>query len=355
MSLTYNEILDSMKTAFLAEKGETVKELSDLEMRFKAVASEIYSLCAYGDYVLKQGFPQTATGEYLERHAALRGITRKKASRATGTLTFSLAQAIDKSVTIPEGTVCSVSGKPFVRFSTDKTVEIKAGALSAEVTATALEEGDAHNAAQGTVTVMVNPPDYVYSVTNALPFKGGWDAESDESLRERVMSSYGSYRNRVSKESLREIILSLEDVTDASLEPDQEHVMRVYLKTRNGEISEKLKEQINDMLGFAVLCSTTIVYEPAKAQPFNVVAEAKVLSGYGVKEIESNVREKIARLCSSEKIGQSYKASDIASACGNTEGIVYINIYFGESNASVATCSAGAYLKLENIEVNVHE
>lgn len=344
-----------MKTAFLAEKGETVKELSDLELRFKAVASEIYSLCAYGDYVFKQGFPQTATGEYLERHAALRGITRKKASRATGSLIFSLAQALDKNVSIPVGTVCSVSGKPFVRFSTDKTVEIKVGELSAEVTATALEAGDEHNAAEDTVTVMVNPPDYIYSVTNARPFIGGWDAESDESLRERVISSYGSLRNRVSKESLREIVLSLEEVTDASLESNQDHIMRVYLKTRNGEISEKLKERISDMLGLAALCSVDIIYASAWAREFNVVAEAKVLSGYDAKAIENTVRERIAQLCGSEKIGQSYTASAIAAACGDIDGIVYINVYFGEPNASVATCGTSAYLKLGSIEVNIHE
>ncbi len=43
MSITYNEILDSMKAAFQQEKGEAVADLSDLELRFKAVASEIYS------------------------------------------------------------------------------------------------------------------------------------------------------------------------------------------------------------------------------------------------------------------------------------------------------------------------
>ena len=46
------------------------------------VASEIYSVCAYGDYIFRQGFPQTATGAYLDKHAQLRSITRKKAARA---------------------------------------------------------------------------------------------------------------------------------------------------------------------------------------------------------------------------------------------------------------------------------
>ncbi len=80
MNLTYDEILNSMKIEFAGEKGEAVKELSDIEARFKAVASEIYSVSAYGDYIMKQSFPQTATGEFLDRHEELRSITRKTAS-----------------------------------------------------------------------------------------------------------------------------------------------------------------------------------------------------------------------------------------------------------------------------------
>ena len=37
MNLTYDEILNSMKIEFAGEKGEAVKELSDIEARFKAV------------------------------------------------------------------------------------------------------------------------------------------------------------------------------------------------------------------------------------------------------------------------------------------------------------------------------
>ena len=344
-----------MKTAFQAEKGETVKELSDLELRFKAVASEIYSVCAYGDYVLKQGFPQTATGEYLERHAALRGITRKTASRAVGTLTFSLAEALDKSVIVPAGTVCSVSGKPFVQFATDESVEIEAGSLSAEVSATALETGDDHNAEAGSVTVMVNPPDYVYSVTNELPFKGGWDAESDEALRERVISSYGSLRNRVSAASLREIVLSLDEVTDANFESNQDHIIHLNLKTRDGEISESLRDKINDLLGFATLCSVVVLCTPCREQLFSVSVEVKVYSGYDTEIIEKTVRERITQICSSEKIGQGYNASAVAAACGNIDGVQYINVYFGGYNSSSIYCSARNYLKLKSIEVNIHE
>lgn len=355
MSLTYDEILDSMKTAFQEEKGETVKNLSDLEMRFKAVASEIYSVFAFGDYILKQGFPQTATGEYLERHGTLRGITRKTPSHATGTLTFSLLEAADKDVTIPAQTVCSVSGKPFIQFSTDEAVEIKAGELSAEASATALKAGDDHNVPANTVTVIVNPPAYVFSVTNGQAFTGGCDAESDEAMRERIISSYGNGRNMLSVAEVRNIILSIEEVTDATVRPLPDYIMQVCLKTKSGAISDPLKSQVEELLGFAHLCSVDIFFTAAEEQPFYAFAEAKIYSGYDGETIEKAVKERITQFCSSEKIGQNYSESAAAAACSGIDGLEYVNVFFGSENSGTVACGSQSYLKLRGIEVTVHE
>lgn len=355
MSLTYDEILDSMKTAFQEEKGETVKNLSDLEMRFKAVASEIYSVFAFGDYILKQGFPQTATGEHLERHGALRGITRKTASPAKGTLTFSLLEETDKGVTIPAGTVCSVSGKPFIQFSTDEAVEIKAGELSAQAAATALKSGDEHNVQANTVTVIVNPPAFVFSVTNEQAFTGGCDPESDEALRERIVSSYGNGRNMLSATEVRNIILSIEEVTDVTVWPEPDYVLRVCLKTKNGVISDSLKAQIRELLGFAYLCSVDIIFTSAAEQPFYVFAEAKIYSGYDETVIMNAVKERITQFCSSEKIGQNYSESAAAAACSGIDGLEYVNVFFGSEDSGPVACGAESYLKLIGVEVTAHE
>ncbi|MCH5317299.1 MAG: baseplate J/gp47 family protein [Eubacterium sp.] len=355
MSLTYDEILDSMKIAFQNEKGETVKGLSDLEMRFKAVASEIYSICAFGDFILKQGFPQTATGEYLEKHGAVRGIIRKTASLAKGTLTFSLSEAAAKDVTVPAGTVCSVSGKPFIQFSTDKAVKIKAGTLSVSAAATALKAGSEHNVQAEMVTVLVNPPANVYSVTNEQPFTGGWDAESDEALRERIISSYNSGKNSVSVSGARNILLSIEEVTDVRLYPEQDYVLHICLKTKSGKISSELKTLVSDMLGFTELCSTNLVFISATEQPFYAVAEVKALSGYDATAIKAAVKERITEFCRSEKIGQNYSESAVASACGNIDGAEYVHVFFGSDDAPSVSCGNNSYLSLKSVEVIVHE
>ena len=355
MSLTYDEILDSMKTAFQEEKGEAVKNLSDLEMRFKAVASEIYSVVAFGDYVLKQGFPQTATGEYLERHGELRGITRKTAATAMGVLTFSLSEESNKSVTIPAGTVCSVSGKPFIQFSTDEAVEIKAGTLSAQVSATALKSGDEYNVPENTVTVIVNPPAFVFSVTNEQAFTGGCDDESDEALRERIVSSYGSGSNMLSVAGVRNIILSIEEVTDATVQAQSDYMIHVCLKTKSGTVSSSLADQIRELMGFAELCSVSVKISAAQAQVFNVFVEAKIYSGYDEKAIIDAVRERITQFCSCEKIGQNYSESAVAAVCAGIEGLEYVNVYFFSEDSGPVACGAQSYLKLKNVEVTAHE
>ena len=353
MSLTYNEILNSMKAAFQQEKGEPVAELSDLELRFKAVASEIYSVCAYGDYIFRQGFAQTATGEYLDRHARLRSITRKKAARARGELTFSLSEAAGKSVTIPAGTICSAAGRPFIQFATDKRATISAGRLSVSVPATALRVGNDHNVEAGSVTEMVNPPDYVFSVTNDNAFTGGWDDESDEALRERILSSYSNRKNEVSAEGVREILLSLDEITDARVFSNNSYSVNVCLKTRNGRISNSLKAKVADLLGFLSFCAIEVNYIAASEQPFAVKAEAKVLSGFDNDKIETAIKERITSLCSNEKIGQNYNEAAIAATCSDIEGIEYINVFLhGPKGVS---CGSMEFLRLTDIEVYIHE
>ena len=58
MSITYDEILHEMETQFYNECGEYVKDYPEVELRFKAVASEIYAAHTAADFALKQAFVQ---------------------------------------------------------------------------------------------------------------------------------------------------------------------------------------------------------------------------------------------------------------------------------------------------------
>jgi uncharacterized phage protein gp47/JayE len=60
---------------------------SDAYVRASSVASAVEGLYQHQAWMARQILPDTADTAYLELHASLRGITRKAATTATGTLT----------------------------------------------------------------------------------------------------------------------------------------------------------------------------------------------------------------------------------------------------------------------------
>ena len=179
MKSTYNEILQNMKAAYNKELGREIAENSIDEKKLEAIASELYGLSCYGDFILKQAFVQTATGRYLDRHGALRDCKRKLGTKAKGTLTFGINEAIASDIVIEKGTVCSKPNYPLIQYSTDETVILKAGNTSISVSCTALGNGEKYNLEGDNLLTLVNPPSGIEYAFNAYPITGGSDDESD--------------------------------------------------------------------------------------------------------------------------------------------------------------------------------
>lgn len=356
MSITYNQILEEMKQAYYNECSEHVKNMSDLEQRFKAVASEIYALSVNAEYYLKQAFVQTATGEYLDRHAAMRSITRKTPAYAKGFLTFSLGEALQTDVTIPAKTVCSKADFPLIQFSTDEKAVIKAGDISVTVGATALLQGEEHNALAGEVTVMVNPPEYVISVINESDFSGGTDQETDESLRQRIMSSYSVISNAVNTKSVEEMILTVDEILDVSVTYDVEgNDIGICVRLKGDEITEDIMNEVSDLLGFTEFCSVTLDFSTAHEKEFSVYAAIKVTKGTDKEELEKNIINNITEVCSAKKIGAEISSSRIMTALYGMQGIEFIEISATPSAAGTIPCGSDEYLVLKDVQVDFYE
>ncbi|MEG1593420.1 MAG: baseplate J/gp47 family protein, partial [Oscillibacter sp.] len=101
---TIEEIYQELLTAFAARSGFVPEESCDLSVRLYAAAAQMQALSAQGEWVLNQSFPQTARGVFLDRHAAMRGISRTAATKATGTLRFSVGTAATGALSIAAGT-----------------------------------------------------------------------------------------------------------------------------------------------------------------------------------------------------------------------------------------------------------
>lgn len=240
-----------MKKAFFEECGHNADNIGDVSARFSAVASEIYSLYCNMDYSRRQSFLQTAQGEYLDYHAQLRDMQRYEASKAIGTLTFGITEAIDVDISIPKGTICSVKDRPFIQFKTDKGAVLKAGETSVDVPATALESGAGYNVDCYTVTVAVNAPARIETVTNKESFVGGCDKEGDESLRKRLINSFKLLPTGISIEYVEECIRKIDGVIDCKIygvTPTTGGTVMVYVRTNDNNISSRLFTKIEDRM-----------------------------------------------------------------------------------------------------------
>jgi phage-related baseplate assembly protein len=135
----------------------------------------------------KQNLVAFARAPMLDYLGELLGVTRLPAQPALATLRFSVAQPLAASLLIPGGTRVEGSDGS-VTFATDADVTLPAGLLSIDAAATCLESGTAGNAWQpGQINNLVDDlGGEDIAVTNATITAGGFDAEDDERLRERI-------------------------------------------------------------------------------------------------------------------------------------------------------------------------
>ncbi|WP_415965964.1 baseplate J/gp47 family protein, partial [Desulfovibrio piger] len=104
---------------------------SDLYVRSSATASAVSGLYDFLAWQARQLLPDTADPEYLEQHCALRGITRKAATRATGTLTLTGRTG----AVVPAGTQAKNLSGVLYRTTAGATLSGSAEAATAAVPA----------------------------------------------------------------------------------------------------------------------------------------------------------------------------------------------------------------------------
>lgn len=124
-------------------------------------------------------------GIYLDYHARAVGITRKEASRASGTLQITGSPG----TIIPNGFLFAVPASGDTAAITFYTTEEATISLDgvADVPILASETGTIGNVAADTIIIMVSPSiSGIEKITNTESTSGGAAEEDDESLRSRI-------------------------------------------------------------------------------------------------------------------------------------------------------------------------
>lgn len=148
----------------------------------RVFAGAIHSVFGFGAYMAKQLFPDTAEDEFLERWAAIWGLTRKAADFSSGPAIFT---GVDGSEIIAGTRAVGANG---VEYEVVTGGTIASGSVT--LTVEALTSGFLGNLAAGSLLSMVEPlPGVDTEVTVAAAgITGGSDVESDEDLQARIVA-----------------------------------------------------------------------------------------------------------------------------------------------------------------------
>lgn len=133
---------------------------------------------------LKNMFPMWAMDYWLDLHARGKGLTRKPANPASGSLII----AGVSGTTIPAGfkfASPAIGDQPAIEYETEEKYTIgEDGTVEVHVTAT--EPGTTGNVPAGTISIMMTPIKGITSINNPEQITGGTTQEGNDELRGRI-------------------------------------------------------------------------------------------------------------------------------------------------------------------------
>ena len=234
-----------------AEVGETrltdFNEGSEIRNLLEAFAILGYAIMEEQSEATRIAFISTSEDTWLDRIGELPFIDlpRINGQESTGSVTFTLAAALDDDYTIPSETILS-SSETGLDFETDGDVTIFAGELTGTGIANCLTDGADGNVPVGSIdTIDDDSVDTeILSVTNEYPFELGLDYEDDDTYRERLLANvradgFGSvgYYNRIGE--------AVDGVHDVKLVSDESYTRKVLV---NGKVKPTPESVLLDVL-----------------------------------------------------------------------------------------------------------
>ena len=318
---TLDEIYREMLDCFGERTGMGLSKSCDLAARLYALAAQVYSLQIQADWVKRQAFPQTAEGEFLDRHAQLRGLTRKEATAARGVVRFFAGESSELIRTIPYGTVCMTAG--LVRFETVETGLLLAGEMWTDVKVRAVEAGAGGNAAAGTVNQMAVAPVGIVSCVNPAPCSGGVDEEDDESLRERVLHSFRYLPNGANAAYYRQLAMADDETAQAVVisRPRGVGSVDVVVASHAGVPGQELLDRLEAVMEQQREIAVDLVVRAPETQEVHVAVQVQEKAGYDPQEVKDRVKNAISAYFSGERLGENILRARLGNIVYGCEGV----------------------------------
>ena len=347
--ITLEEIYQGLAAEFQAQTGKTAGGSSELAVRFYAVAAQIYSLYVQDEWTRRQCFPQTAQGENLDKHAQLRGIARRQAARATGTVRFYVNGPQGIETEIPEGTVCMTAAG--VRFLTTRTVEVEAGALYADAPVAADEAGTAGNVGANAIVFMALPPMRIVACANPGPLSNGLDQEGDEELRSRVLATYQRLANGANNAFYRQAAMSFDEVAAVTVLPKNRGVGTVDIvpAAQGGAPSQELLDKMQAYFDRVreIACDVKVI--PPEKKMVDLELKLWVREDRDFDTVAKTVERMLTDWFNGERLGQPLLRAQLTSLVFGVDGVANCAFVRPEADLELDSMTLPVLGKLEMV------
>ncbi len=318
---TAEEIYQELLASFGKRTGLEPREGCDLSARMYALAAQVCALYIQADWVVRQAFPQTAEGEYLDAHAQLRGLERKKPVAAQGTVRFTAGEAAETPRSIPKGTVCMTAG--LVRFETTEEGILAAGVLTADVPVRALEAGTAGNVSAGAIVSMAVAPMGIAACANPQPFAGGADGEEDEELRKRVLDTFKRLPNGANAAFYEREALSFDQVAAAAVVSRPRGVGSVDIvpATLAGAPDAALLKQLQDYFEERREIAVDLKVRAPQTVTVNIGVQVEPEEGRNTAEVLDRVETAVRNWFTGKLLGQDILRARLGHLIYSCDGV----------------------------------
>ncbi len=320
----YDEILSRMKEKYTEISGYQVPELSDIDIRMKVLAGELFNSEVNLEFIKRQMFPSTATSEYLDLHARDRGLSRKQAVKAKGEVRFYISAPIEENISIPKGTVVSTDeGNKQYRYLTEEAAILTSGNTLVSVSCVAEKGGSEYNVKAEKIYTMVTNVVGIEGVTNPEAFSGGADRESDEELRKRILNSYVTISNSTNKAYYKRLALSVEGVKSASVLPKVRGVgtVDVYICGDRMKATTELVKKVQAVMNEQRELNVDVKVYAAEIININLGVNIVLKQGYSADAVKENVRRSVEEYISMLDVGEDVYESHLGKAVLSAEGV----------------------------------
>lgn len=342
-----------MKAKYTEESGAEFDDASDIAIRMRVLAGEIYNMQTSAEFLKRQLFASTASGEFLDKLAEQRGLSRRAAEKARGVLTFRVNEVRTMAVPIPRGTVVSTDTERPVRVCTSVDSELPAMTYSVQVPAEAETAGYRGNIASGCAQIPVSVPAEIDSVRNVNSFTGGKNIESDDDLRLRIQNSYFNQPNGMNAAYYISLATSIEGVAKAGVQ-SQSHgtgSLSVFVRGTDGAVSAEKLAEVQSALDAGRGVNTRVYAEHATAQMYDMDVTVVARPGYSTQEVEELCTEAFEAYIESLPIGGKLYVSALGKRLFDTGCIE--NCSFDSSMTDV-TLTASKYFTPGDVYIEVN-